>query len=209
MQGYGECLCDVLVCADQTKIISMETSSLVSYTSLIVWQQSGIKIKVSARDAGEFSLSKNVKIVHGYNFLPQSETFPAVPLANLYLHDKNQSCNSSCCPQSFKICVLGGAFTFCQPGLLALLHAAEWKDNTILSLIWFIETVTEVLDVAASSAHEENLDRERAATKISDTSSRNKDIDAEELRQASEGARVQLGLGCFVSGKHWWLLALS
>ncbi|XP_064006083.1 protein MGARP isoform X2 [Pogoniulus pusillus] len=48
------------------------------------------------------------------------------------------------------------------------------------------ETVAEVLDVAASSAHEENLDKERAAIKISDTSSRNKEVDAEELRQASE-----------------------
>ncbi|KAM7113138.1 protein MGARP [Ciconia maguari] len=53
------------------------------------------------------------------------------------------------------------------------------------------ETVSEVLDVAASSAHEENLDSVKegaasAAQEISDTSSRSQDIDAEESDQTSE-----------------------
>ncbi|XP_055568768.1 protein MGARP isoform X2 [Falco cherrug] len=59
------------------------------------------------------------------------------------------------------------------------------------------ETVSEVLDVAASSTHEENLDSVKegvasAAQEISDTSSRSEDIDAEESGQTSEGAGVQL-----------------
>ncbi|XP_055652219.1 protein MGARP isoform X2 [Falco peregrinus] len=53
------------------------------------------------------------------------------------------------------------------------------------------ETVSEVLDVAASSTHEENLDSVKegvasAAQEISDTSSRSEDIDAEESGQTSE-----------------------
>lgn len=101
----------------------------------------------------------------------------------------------------------------CEPWLLALLYAGEWKDKTILSLIWFIETVSEVSDVAASSALEENLDSVKeevasAAQEISDTSSRSQDVDAEESGQTSEGARVQRGLKCFVSESangclHW------
>lgn len=67
--------------------------------------------------------------------------------------------------------------------------------------------MSEVLDVSASSAHEENLDSVKegiasAAQDISDTSSRSQDADAEESEQTSEGARVQLGLKCFVSEKH-------
>ncbi|XP_066174233.1 protein MGARP [Sylvia atricapilla] len=63
------------------------------------------------------------------------------------------------------------------------------------------ETVSKVLDVAASSAHEENLDSDKegvasAAQEISDTDSESQDTDAEELWQTSEGARVQLGLKC-------------
>ncbi|XP_074761177.1 protein MGARP isoform X1 [Athene noctua] len=55
------------------------------------------------------------------------------------------------------------------------------------------ETVSEVLDVAASSAHEKNLDSvkegaDSAAQEISDTPSRNQDVDAEESGQAPEGA---------------------
>lgn len=95
----------------------------------------------------------------------------------------------------------------CEPWLLALVHAGEWEDKTIISLIWFIETVSEVLDVAASSAHEEHLDSVEegvatAAQEISDTSSRSQDVDAEESGPASEGARVQLGLPCLVCEKH-------
>ncbi|XP_054248356.1 protein MGARP [Indicator indicator] len=60
------------------------------------------------------------------------------------------------------------------------------------------ETVSEILDVAASSAHEENLDKEGAAAaaaeEISDTSSRSEEVDAEESRQTSEGAGVQLNV---------------
>ncbi|XP_068259325.1 protein MGARP [Nyctibius grandis] len=53
------------------------------------------------------------------------------------------------------------------------------------------ETVSEVLDVAASSAHEENLDSVKegvasAAQEISDTSSRSQEADAEESEQTSE-----------------------
>ncbi|XP_075006230.1 protein MGARP [Calonectris borealis] len=53
------------------------------------------------------------------------------------------------------------------------------------------ETVSEVLDVAASSTHEENLDSVKeevasAAQEISDTSSRSQDVDAEESGQTSE-----------------------
>ncbi|XP_040474792.1 protein MGARP isoform X2 [Falco naumanni] len=53
------------------------------------------------------------------------------------------------------------------------------------------ETVSEVLDVAASSTHEENLDSVKegvasAPQEISDTSSRSEDIDAEESGQTSE-----------------------
>ncbi|XP_075607291.1 protein MGARP [Balearica regulorum gibbericeps] len=53
------------------------------------------------------------------------------------------------------------------------------------------ETVSEVLDVAASSAHEENLESVKegvasAAQEISDTSPRSQDVDAEELGQTSE-----------------------
>ncbi|KAM6073512.1 protein MGARP isoform 1-T2 [Theristicus caerulescens] len=53
------------------------------------------------------------------------------------------------------------------------------------------ETVSEVLDVAASSAHEENSDSGKegaasAAEEISDTSSRSQDADAEESGQTSE-----------------------
>ncbi|XP_068010116.1 protein MGARP isoform X2 [Melanerpes formicivorus] len=51
------------------------------------------------------------------------------------------------------------------------------------------EPVSEVLDVAASSAHEENSDKEGAASaaeELSDTSSGSEEIDAEESRQASE-----------------------
>ena len=67
--------------------------------------------------------------------------------------------------------------------------------------------MSEVLDVAASSAHEENLDSVKegvasAAQEISDASSRSHDADAEESGQTSEGARVELGLKCFVSEKH-------
>ncbi|XP_075565374.1 protein MGARP [Pelecanus crispus] len=59
------------------------------------------------------------------------------------------------------------------------------------------ETVSEVLDVAASSAHEENLDSVKegaasAAQEISETSPRSQDVGAEESGQTSEGARVQL-----------------
>ncbi|XP_049670962.1 protein MGARP isoform X1 [Accipiter gentilis] len=59
------------------------------------------------------------------------------------------------------------------------------------------ETVSEVLDVAASSAHEENLDSIKegvasAAQEISDRSSKSQDVDAEESGKTSEGARVQL-----------------
>lgn len=102
----------------------------------------------------------------------------------------------------------------CELWLLTLIYAGEWKEKTIISLIWFVETVSEVLDVAASSAHEENLDSVKegvasAAQEISDTSSRSQDADAEELGQTSEGARAQLGLKCFVSEKHKWLFALN
>lgn len=67
--------------------------------------------------------------------------------------------------------------------------------------------MSEVLDVAAPSAHEENLDSVKegvasAAQEISDAPSRSQDIDAEESGQTSEGAGVQLGLKWFVSGKH-------
>ncbi|XP_075357162.1 protein MGARP [Mycteria americana] len=53
------------------------------------------------------------------------------------------------------------------------------------------ETVSEVLDVAASSANEENLDSVKegaasAAQEISDTSSGSQDVDAEESDQTSE-----------------------
>ncbi|XP_015716520.1 protein MGARP isoform X1 [Coturnix japonica] len=59
------------------------------------------------------------------------------------------------------------------------------------------ETVSEVLDVAASSTHEENLDSVKegvasAAQEMSDTATRNQDADAEESGRASEGAGVQL-----------------
>lgn len=67
--------------------------------------------------------------------------------------------------------------------------------------------MSEVLDVAASSAHEENLDSVKegvasAAQEISDRSSKSQDVDAEESGETSEGARVQLGLKCLVSEKH-------
>lgn len=79
----------------------------------------------------------------------------------------------------------------------------EGEDETTICLIWFIETVSEVLDVAASSAHEENLDSVKegvasAAQEMSDTAMRNQDADAEESGRASEGAGVQLGLKPFV-----------
>lgn len=53
------------------------------------------------------------------------------------------------------------------------------------------------MDVAASSAHEENLDSVKegvasAAQEMSDTAMRNRDADAEESGRASEGAGVQL-----------------
>ncbi|XP_063191726.1 protein MGARP [Chroicocephalus ridibundus] len=53
------------------------------------------------------------------------------------------------------------------------------------------EAVSEVLDVAASSAHEENLDSVKegeasAAPEISDTSLKSQDVDAEESGQTSE-----------------------
>ncbi|XP_048159217.1 protein MGARP [Corvus hawaiiensis] len=53
------------------------------------------------------------------------------------------------------------------------------------------ETVSEVLDVAASSAHEENLDSDKeavasAAQEISDTDSKSQDTDVEESWQTSE-----------------------
>ncbi|KAM6301258.1 protein MGARP [Aegotheles albertisi] len=53
------------------------------------------------------------------------------------------------------------------------------------------ETVSEVLDVAAASAHEENLDSVEegvasAAQEISDSSSSSQDVDAEESGQTSE-----------------------
>ncbi|KAM4780183.1 protein MGARP isoform 1-T1 [Cyanocitta cristata] len=53
------------------------------------------------------------------------------------------------------------------------------------------ETVSEVLDVAASSAHEENLDSDKegvasAAQEISDTDSKSQNADAEESWQTSE-----------------------
>ncbi|XP_071664153.1 protein MGARP isoform X3 [Patagioenas fasciata] len=59
------------------------------------------------------------------------------------------------------------------------------------------EIVSEVLDVAASSTHEENSDAVEegvasAAQEISDTLSGNQDIDAEESGRTSEGAGVQL-----------------
>ncbi|XP_065592422.1 protein MGARP isoform X1 [Cyrtonyx montezumae] len=59
------------------------------------------------------------------------------------------------------------------------------------------ETVSEVLDVAASSAHDENLDSVKegvasAAQEMSDAATRNQDADAEESGRASEGAGVQL-----------------
>ncbi|XP_042668884.1 protein MGARP [Centrocercus urophasianus] len=59
------------------------------------------------------------------------------------------------------------------------------------------ETVSEVLDVAAASAPEENLDNVEegvasAAQEMSDTATRNQDADAEESGRASEGAGVQL-----------------
>lgn len=78
----------------------------------------------------------------------------------------------------------------------------EGEDKTIICLIWFIETVSEVLDVAASSAHEEDLDSVEegvasAAQEMSDTATRNQD--AEESGRASEGAGVQLGLKPFIS----------
>lgn len=61
--------------------------------------------------------------------------------------------------------------------------------------------MSKVLDVAASSAHEESLDSDKegvasATQEISDTDSESQDDDAEELWQTSEGARVQLGLKC-------------
>lgn len=67
----------------------------------------------------------------------------------------------------------------------------EGEDKTTICLIWFIETVSEVLDVAASSAHEENLDSVKegvasAAQEMSDTAMRNRDADAEESGRASE-----------------------
>lgn len=103
--------------------------------------------------------------------------------------------------------MLGRYFTF----LTAFPYLCQWidkKDKTIISLIWFIETVSEVLDVAASSDHEENLDSVEegvasAAQEMSDTASRNQDADAEESGQTSEGARVQLGLKPLVSENHW------
>ncbi|XP_057236671.1 LOW QUALITY PROTEIN: protein MGARP [Malurus melanocephalus] len=69
------------------------------------------------------------------------------------------------------------------------------------------ETVSEVLDVAAS-AHEKNLDSDKegvasAAQEISEPASKSQDTDAEESWQTPEGARVQLGLK-FVSEKCWW-----
>ncbi|OWK50265.1 hypothetical protein RLOC_00011721 [Lonchura striata] len=53
------------------------------------------------------------------------------------------------------------------------------------------ETVSKVLNVAASSAHEENLESDKvgiasAAQEISDTDSKSQDNDAEELWQISE-----------------------
>lgn len=59
--------------------------------------------------------------------------------------------------------------------------------------------MSKVLDVAASSAHEENFDSDKegvasAAQEISDT--KGQEADAEESWRASEGARVQLGLKC-------------
>lgn len=67
----------------------------------------------------------------------------------------------------------------------------EGEDKTTICLIWFIETVSEVLDVASSSAHEENLDSVKegvasAAQEMSDTAMRNRDADAEESGRASE-----------------------
>lgn len=64
--------------------------------------------------------------------------------------------------------------------------------------------MSEVLDVAASSAHEEDLDSVEegvasAAQEMSDTATRNQDADAEESERASEGAGVQLGLIPFIS----------
>lgn len=63
--------------------------------------------------------------------------------------------------------------------------------------------MSEVLDVAASSAHEENLDSAEegvasAAQEMSDTAMRNQDADAEESGRASEGEGVQLGLQPFL-----------
>lgn len=64
--------------------------------------------------------------------------------------------------------------------------------------------MSEVLDVAASSAHKEDLDSVEegvasAAQEMSDTTTRNQDADAEESGRASEGAGVQLGLKPFIS----------
>lgn len=61
--------------------------------------------------------------------------------------------------------------------------------------------MSEVLDVAASSVHEEKLDSDKegvtsAAQEISDTDSKSQDTDAEESWRTSEGAGVQLGLKC-------------
>lgn len=97
--------------------------------------------------------------------------------------------------------MLGRYFMLCAPWLLTLIYDGECKEETIIFLIWFIETVSKVLNVAASSAHEENLESDKvgiasAAQEISDTDSKSQDNDAEELWQTSEGAKVQPGLKC-------------
>lgn len=66
--------------------------------------------------------------------------------------------------------------------------------------------MSEDLDVAASSAQEENLDSVKegvasAAQEISDTSSGSQDADAEESGQTSEGARVQFNVSNVLSLK--------
>lgn len=107
--------------------------------------------------------------------------------------------------------MLGRYLMLCEPWLLTLIYDGERKEKTIIFLIWFIETVSEALHVAASSAHEENLDSDKegvasAAQEISDTDSKSQDADAEESWQTSEGARVQLGLKCLWSAGgcvHW------
>ncbi|KAM6205815.1 protein MGARP [Sarcoramphus papa] len=73
-----------------------------------------------------------------------------------------------------------------QQEAAAILEVAANSDAAAVQ-----ETMSEVLDVAAASAHEENLDSVKegvasAAQEISDTSSRSEDVDAEESGQTAE-----------------------